>query len=716
MPQTSSPFHLILIVHAHQPSGNFEYVFEECFEHSYLAFLSLLEQHPGVRLALHYSGPLLLWIEKNHPEYFSRLRQLVALGQVELIGGGFYEPILISIPAADQLEQLTQLSDYLERHFGNRPAGAWLAERVWEPQIASSLASANIAYTLVDDLPFLAAGFEPEELFGPYIAEDCGKSVWLFPGLKELRYLIPFRNVKESLAYFKKAAELHPGGVAAFGDDMEKFGVWPGTFEHCYVDGWLEEFFSALEENASWLKTITPGDYIASQAPLGRADLPSASYAEMMEWVLPTTTRLRYYALQKEFAARPDLLSFMHGGSWRSFFRKYPESNLLHKKMLRVSSSVAAIPRRRFSSKRASLYNEARDLLFRAQGNDAYWHGVFGGLYAPHLRTEIWRNLIRAESLADQLIPGRFVPRVEFLDYDVDGSSEVLFTAPEYQALLKPADGATLVAFDFRPAAAALINSVLRRPEAYHSRLREASTATPPAAGTVSIHDQVRVKEPNLQRFLRYDRYPRHSFRVLLFDPSRTRADYETLQLNELASVAAGEFELRESSEDSAIFILKQLLPEFASDTATPLSLTVTKQFFFGASPQGCEASCDVSLAFSAALHRPLAFGLESIINLLAPAEPDRFFETATGPQFLRFSGTLPGPLLNIQDGWQRLRVTLHAPNVHEFWIAPIETVSESEGGFERVYQGSQILALWRPDFTSKTTFSARLLWRLETL
>jgi len=109
-----------------------------------------------------------------------------------------------------------------------------------------------------------------------------------------------------------------------------------------------------------------------------------------------------------------------------------------------------------------------------------------------------------------------------------------------------------------------------------------------------------------------------------------------------------------------------------------------------------------------------MRFGIESVINFLAPAEPDRFFETPTGPRNLRFSGTLPAPLLRLEDGWQRLRVTLHAPTSEEFWIAPIETVSESEGGFERVYQGSQILALWRPDLTKTGSFSARLMWRIE--
>jgi len=543
-----------------------------------------------------------------------------------------------------------------------------------------------VAYTLVDDLPFLAAGFEAHELFGPYIAEDCGKSVWLFPGLKELRYLIPFRKVDECITYFKNAAETHPGGAAAFGDDMEKFGVWPGTYKHCYADGWLEDFLAALDENSSWLHTITPSRCIASHLPLGRADLPTASYAEMMEWVLPTSTRLRFYQLHKEFAARPDLLTFLRGSGWRGFFRKYPESNLLHKKMLRVSACVASVPPRRSSSDHTSHLRQARDLLLRGQGNDAYWHGVFGGLYAPHLRTELWRNLVRAESIVDQLTPGGQVPRVEFLDYDADGDSELLFTAPEYQALVKPSDGATLAMFDFRPSSATLINSMQRRPEPYHTRLRgAASSSKPPVGAAISIHEQVRVKEPNLERFLRYDRFPRHSFRVLLCDSVRKSSDYETLQLNELPGPAFGAFEIRHSSANY-------------------------KHCLFGVAPQGCEVSCDVRVTSSAPLAGPLRLGIESVLNFLAPTEPDRFFDTPNGPQNLRFSGSLPGPFLRLEDGWQRIRATLHAPASDEFWVAPIETVSESEGGFERVYQGSQILSLWPLVLIDKTSFSARLL------
>src|SRR5215472_232969 len=716
MTDSHPQFHLILIVHAHQPAGNFEHVFKECYENAYDAFLAMVEKHPGVRVGLHYSGPLLLWIEKNHPRYFARLRKLAARGQVELIGGGFYEPILISIPSADQVEQLNRLARYIEHHFGKRPAGAWLAERVWEPQLPASLAAANVAYTLVDDLPFIAAGFEPDELFGAYIAEDRGKSVWLFPGLKELRYLIPFRRVPETMEYLEKAAQLHPGGMAAFGDDMEKFGCWPGTFKHCYLDGWLEEFFAALEENSSWLKTVTPGEFMASHLPLGRADLPTASYAEMMEWVLPTRPRLRFFSLEKEFAARAEVLAFLRGGSWRGFFRKYPESNLLHKKMLRASAAVTSIPPRRTTAEYTAQFQEARDHVLRGQGNDAYWHGVFGGIYAPHLRTEVWRHLIRAEALADHLTPGGLVPRVELVDYDADGAAEVLFTAPEFQSLLKPSDGGTLSMFDFRPANATLINSVIRRAEAYHTRLREAANPAPSGGGAVSIHDQVLMKEPNLERFLRYDRHARHAFRVFLFDPQQTQAEYELLQIREVAAAAAGQYLLKSSSANYADLRLECDIPEFGREGEKAPHLSITKLFLFGPAPHGCEVSCDLSLTLSAPLAQPLALGVESVLNFLAPTEPDRFFETPSGPQSLRFSGVLPAPLLRVEDGWQKIRVTMHAPGAQEFWIAPIETVSESEGGFERVYQGSQILALWRPDVLQHTSFSARLLWRVESI
>jgi alpha-amylase len=432
----------------------------------------------------------------------------------------------------------------------------------------------------------------------------------------------------------------------------------------------------------------------------------------MMEWALPTRVRQRYNQVLKEFGSRNEVLAFLRGGSWRGFFRKYPESNLLHKKMLHVANRIDTSPARRSVSKAGEELKKARDLLLRAQCNDAYWHGVFGGLYAPHLRTELWRSLIRAELIADQQTPGGLAPRVETLDYDGDGTSELLFTSTEYQALVKPSDGGTLAALDFRPAGSTLINSIARRPEAYHARLRE--IAKNPSGAVTSIHEQTRVKEPGLERYLRYDRWARNTFRLFLFDPSRSHADYENIQLQEDSGFASGAFSIARTSEREAELVREAPLAWHGNPDSGP-RLSVSKLFSFGPAPRGCEVACEVKISLPTPLDRTLAVGIESVLNFLAPTEPDRFFQTPSGPQNLRFSGCIPGPTLRVEDGWQRIRVALHAPGAEQFWISPIETVSESEEGFERVYQGSQILAVWHPSLSTAKPWAAHLFWRIES-
>ena len=189
----------------------------------------------------------------------------------------------------------------------------------------------------------------------------------------------------------------------------------------------------------------------------------------------------------------------------------------------------------------------------------------------------------------------------------------------------------------------------------------------------------------------------------------RKHGEYETLQLQEDAGFASGEYFVKSSGPREAEIIREAILT--TKDGDFPLSLT--KRISTGSAPRGCEVACEVGIKLKHPLERAVIVGIESVINLLAPAEGNRFFETQEGPRNLRFSGELPGPILRMEDGWQCLRIALHAPGTENFWIAPIETVSESEEGFERVYQGSQILARWK--LSTEKVFSARLVWRIET-
>jgi len=87
-----------------KPVGNFDEVFRQAFADAYAPFLAFLESRPALRLAFHHSGPLLQWLALHEAGYLGRLRALVERGQVELWGGGFFEPILPAIPEVDQAD------------------------------------------------------------------------------------------------------------------------------------------------------------------------------------------------------------------------------------------------------------------------------------------------------------------------------------------------------------------------------------------------------------------------------------------------------------------------------------------------------------------------------------------------------------------------------------------------------------------------------------
>ncbi|RMF56485.1 MAG: 4-alpha-glucanotransferase, partial [Calditrichaeota bacterium] len=145
-------------IHNHQPVGNFDFVFEEAHDKAYSPFLDLLERHPGIRMVQHYSGILLEWLKRNKPDFLPRLKKLVQRGQVELMTGGFYEPILSIIPYRDKVGQISKLTKFLQQEIGYEPKGMWLAERIWEPHLPKPCSEAGVRYVVLDDSHFKNAG------------------------------------------------------------------------------------------------------------------------------------------------------------------------------------------------------------------------------------------------------------------------------------------------------------------------------------------------------------------------------------------------------------------------------------------------------------------------------------------------------------------------------------------------------------------------------
>ena len=170
---------LSLAIHNHQPVGNFDFVFEQAYKQAYEPMVSALERHPAVRIALHYTGPLRDWLLTNRPQLIERVHALVARRQVEMMSGGYYEPILVALPDADKQGQIRKLSLAVQDDFDFIPSGAWLAERIWKPHLARDLQAAGIDYTILDDTHFTSAGLNEEQLFGYYVTEEQGHTLKL---------------------------------------------------------------------------------------------------------------------------------------------------------------------------------------------------------------------------------------------------------------------------------------------------------------------------------------------------------------------------------------------------------------------------------------------------------------------------------------------------------------------------------------------------------
>jgi alpha-amylase/alpha-mannosidase (GH57 family) len=180
-----------------------DYILEEAYAHAYMPFFDVLKSFPDVKINLHFSGYLFSWLCEHKPEYVELLKKLKKRGQLEIVSGGMYEPVLALLSEEDGISQIKMHQDLMESVFHEKPKGMWLAERVYEPQIPKTLHKADIAYTLVDDNHFKSIGLEDKDLYGYFVTEFEGHPLFVFPGLEFLRYSIPFKPLSVLDEYFK---------------------------------------------------------------------------------------------------------------------------------------------------------------------------------------------------------------------------------------------------------------------------------------------------------------------------------------------------------------------------------------------------------------------------------------------------------------------------------------------------------------------------------
>jgi len=693
---------LILGNHNHQPVGNFDFVIEDTYEKAYKPFLDLLSKYPHIKFNMHYSGALLEWIESNHYEHIEELKKLVLSKQIEMQGGGFYEPILPSIPDIDKNAQLVKLNEYIKKTFGVYPNGAWLAERVWEPTLVKHYANANLKYIAIDDsqLPLSFAG--KDNMHGYFTTDDEDKLLNIFPISEDLRYLIPFKEPEETIEYLASIATEEGDRLIVLEDDGEKYGSWPGTYEWVYENEWLKKFFDALTKEKAWIKTVTYSEYLSKHKPISNIYLPTGSYSEMLMWSLPSKEQVVFHATTKNLKKEnnTNILPFMRVGFWRNYFSKYSESNRMHKRMMLASNMV-------HSMKESADKKKALNYLLKSQCNCPYWHGTFGGLYLNNLRHGTYANIINATKIAeaDELKNKAFI--VKEIDYDLDTRDEVYISSENETFILHSRYG-SIVEWDIKSTIPTnLVDTMKRREEAYHIEAMQNKNENENNEH-VSIHDIVKTIDDDILKYLVFDKNEKLLCVDHILANFTTAYDFSLMNYNDIYTLSSEYYNIKHVKEKSDRVEVAFEIDGLIYDKSITLKKTYSILKKGG-------LILEVSIQNNSDTDINFVYALENNLTLLAGNEKDRYYIHSTSleriSQTLSDFGEYEGETFGMRDeGYLKLDIVFNASRKTRFLYMPNFTISDAVDKLEMNYQNSTIVS--SVEFNIKANNSEK--YRLE--
>ncbi|MCL2608784.1 MAG: DUF1926 domain-containing protein, partial [Treponema sp.] len=377
--------------------------FERVYRDQLLPFLSALYKFPRIRVAFHCSGVLLSWLERTHFEIFILLRDLVSEDRVQMLSGGFYEPLLPIIAPHDRTGQIELLTTYLSEQFEKRPNGCWVSEYVWEQALVSSLYAAGMDHTFLDSGQFALAGI-PEEK--PCICEDQGRLITVFPVSRE---------IQEALAQRKAAGlfeRLWNEGKAEAGTVICVFPEQVERAEGESPDYAWNHFFDELCLCEPFLETVNPTRVISHlKGKLERAYIPASAGRE-------------------EFSPR-------------KFILENPEARMLYSKTVFAGILVGQI--KGDKSRKATAFEQ----MWKAQSGVLFRRSGKNGSGNAALRAASY------SAIADCLCMARetraaFSPSLMPYDLDMDGRTEWFFREERLDCWVR-SKGGGIFSLDYLP-------------------------------------------------------------------------------------------------------------------------------------------------------------------------------------------------------------------------------------------------------------------------
>ena len=438
---------LILGSHAHVPSGAAEREFDFVCENKIRPFVTVLYRNPHIQAVLHYSGVLLYRIERTHPEIFLLIEDMVTRKQIEILGGGFYEPMLPLIPLQDRIGQIELLTTYLRKHFGKRPLGCWIPAFAWEQHLVSALVANDMSYTFLSQEQFAHAGLCAGELFLPCISEDQGKLVTVFPVSLKSSAALAENSLSQVFIELRSKIEDTDGQDRIIAVFPEK----PASSAQEAPEMAWNRFFEELSLSKNIVETILPSKILRGRGIFKKASFPNSSaiYGENGENFSP-----------------------------RRFLIDSCEANGIYSKMIFTNILINQLKGDK------SRKQNAKEELWKAQDSHLFTPG--DGYLRHELRKAAYSSLLRAERLSREM--GNFISSLIQHDFDLDGGKEYLFQDARINCYIQQ-QGAGIFELDYLPKdwnymdCGSALSAVSNGKAVYTRRTAFADAIVPPETG-----------------------------------------------------------------------------------------------------------------------------------------------------------------------------------------------------------------------------------------
>lgn len=734
---------LALVFHHTQPPGSSPADLRRAFERCYLPMIAVLEDCPAITASVHWSGPLLEWMDREAPEAMASLLAMVKQGRLEVLGGMFGGALLPGVPERDAIGQLTVQQRWWRAHGDIKPRGAWLPFCAWDPSAVRILAGRGIQYTVLEEHQ-MGSNVTAD---GWYLTEREGTPLGVFVADSRLGAMVPEKPPTHIMhAIHTRATQ----GVRCLtlAIAVESFGAALDRSATACFGGkspWVNRFFEVLAANSHWLKLVTLSTAYDRMRPTGRVYPPASVSLPVAIHAMGGKAGFAFTTLLNEAreGEHGPLAAWVRPPAWDATLGTHVEVNRLHKRMLRASAEVQRL-RNAIREARGELdprmlvLEEATLALYRSQKGMAYVHGVDVGAQDAEVRGEAWRNVLTAERLCGAALGDVGKLKAELVDADLDGRAEHVIRTPHWQGVVAPGLGGGLVELSVFRLPGNLLDIRSRVDEPEHGQLAALMLSDGPAAGQdedeptseagpgfalVPAKDMpdlstIRVAEDGLSTQIYIDRYQRASFLDRFLAPDASLQSLRTSALVEAGDFLNGEYTLiqQELTDASAACTLMR---EGAMSEGAALKLVRVQKRFGWLRDR---PALDVQYEIENRMHDPVhtRFGIEFNLGIGGLRGPDFGLDVVRRGKNLSFTLEDDIDLSTVSeicwfDRSRHFKLRLQLEQPAHVWAWPIETISRTPRGVGRAFQGTCIVLWWPIEFKGRGTQGLELGLSLET-